>query len=274
MIQTPIAVFVTANNTVYATAYGLRSVLVWPEGSASPTRSIFTDLNETQSIFLTTNGDVYADNGYFNGRIEKWTINASNSITVMNIIGRCGGIFVDVYDNFYCSLTDFHRVISRRIDSVDNSTLIVAGTGTLGSASDALAYPLGIFVDIDISLYVAEYGNNRIQGFRSGQLNGITVAGNGTSGSITLYQPTRVILDADGYLFIADHGYHRIVASGPNGFRCIAGCTGTSGSGANQLVNPFSLSFDSYGNLYVSDPYNNRVQKFLLATNSCSKSFL
>jgi hypothetical protein len=44
-----------------------------------------------------------------------------------------------------------------------------------------------------------------------------------------------------------------------------------NGSAANQLSMPRHLSFDSYGNIFVVDGYNNRIQKFLLATNSCGK---
>ncbi|CAF4395719.1 unnamed protein product, partial [Adineta steineri] len=62
---------------------------------------------------------------------------------------------------------------------------------------------------------------------------------------------------------------------GPTGFQCLFGCTATStfGSTADQLNRPCSLSFDSDGNIYVADTYNNRIQKLLLATNSCDISY-
>jgi DNA-binding beta-propeller fold protein YncE len=131
-----------------------------------------------------------------------------------------------------------------------------------------LNQPRGIFVDSNLTLYVADCANNRIQRFPSGQTNGITVA---ITGSITLNCPSGVVLDADGYLFIADTYYNRIVGSGPYGFRCIVGCTMAGGSALNEINQPAALSFDSYGNLFVADTYNNRIQKFLLATNSSGK---
>jgi DNA-binding beta-propeller fold protein YncE len=106
-----------------------------------------------------------------------------------------------------------------------------------------------------------------------GQLNATTVAGNQTAGTITLSCPTGIVLDADGHLFITDFSNNRIVGSGPNGFRCIAGCTGVSGAAADQLYYPRGLSFDSYGNIYVADGYNYRIQKFLLATNAFGKLY-
>ena len=98
-------------------------------------------------------------------------------------------------------------------------------------------------------------------------MNATTAAGNGTPSTIILNLPTGVALDGDEYLFIVDSGGNRIVGSGPNGFRCIVGCLVS-----NQLNGPQSLAFDSYGDIYVTDQYNSRVQKFSLATNSCSKS--
>jgi hypothetical protein len=134
-----------------------------------------------------------------------------------------------------------------------------------------LYYPQGIFVDINFNLFVADCYNHRIQNFQSGQSNGITIAGNGAPQTITLNYPTSVVLDANGYLFIVDCNNNRIVASGSTGFRCVVGCSGASGSASDQLSHPQTMAFDSYGNIFVTDYLNNRTQKFLLATNSCSK---
>ncbi len=114
-------------------------------------------------------------------------------------------------------------------------------------------------------------GNERewLAGSSFGQLSGTTVAESAIT--IALNQPSGVVLDADNYLFIVDCGNNRIIGSGPNGFRCVAGCSGLSGSSANQLYSPGMLSFDSYGNIFVTDRDNNRIQKFLLATSSCGK---
>ncbi|CAF4131525.1 unnamed protein product, partial [Adineta steineri] len=85
---------------------------------------------------------------------------------------------------------------------------------------------------------------------------------------ITLYCPTGIILDAEKYLFIVDNGNHRIVGSALNGFRCLVGCFG-AGSQSNQLNYPFSFSFDSYGNMFVTHSLNHRIQKFQYLEESC-----
>jgi hypothetical protein len=170
-------------------------------------------------------------------------------------------------------MRDAHQVVTQSLNSASNALTIIAGTGTAGSSSNMLYYPEGIFVDINFDLYVADFSNCRIQLFRAGQLNATTVAGNGAPGTITLSCPSGIVLDADKYLYIVDLHNDRIVGSGPNGFQCLVGCSGSRGSASNQLYNPFSISFDSYGNIFVTDDYNNRIQKFILQDNLCGKLF-
>ena len=271
MIQTASAVFLTANNTVYATSFALDSVLVWTEGSPNVTRRLFGNLSASHRVFVTTDGTVYADDTLYHSRIMKWTVNETIGTVFMNITAFCGGIFVDIYDFFYCAHSPSNQVLKKPVDGDNNSSVIVAGNGIAGSAPHMLNGPYGIFVDLDLSLYVTDFTNNRVQLFRPGQVNATTLAGNGAPDTIALYYPIAIILDADGYLFIAEYGNHRIVRSGPNGFRCIVACTGTTGAAANQLYQPRALSFDSYGNLYVADETNNRIQTFSLVKNDCGK---
>ena len=234
------------------------------------TSNISAGLTKSYAVFTHLSGDVYADNGG-NNRTEKWAVNATSGVPVIYAEGGCHGLFIDIDDQIYCSRPDFHTVIKQSINDAPNSWTIAAGNGTNGSGPYQLKTPVGIFVDTTVSLYVADAGNNRVQVFGLGQLNGTTVAGNGAPSTITLTDPCAVVLDGNGYLFIVDRGSHRIVASGPGGFRCIAGCTGTNGSAANQLSRPRRIALDSVGNIFVVDGENRRIQKFLADRNSCGK---
>ena len=269
----PRGIHVDINNTLYMTARSLNQILVWPEGSDTPTRFISGNLNIPYGIFVTINGDIYVDNGEVNGRVDKWSLNANSSVAVMNVTSRCMYLFVDINQTLYCANDYKHQVVKLSLTSGSNIPIIIAGNGTLGSLPHMLHLPNGIFVDRKFNLYVADYGNNRIQLFRSGQQNGITVVGNGALGTVTLHNPTGVILDADDYLFIVDHSNHRIIRSGPFGYSCLLGCASGSGVASKQLNYPWRLSFDSHGNLFVVDNGNNRIQKFLLTTNSCGKFY-
>ena len=151
------------------------------------------------------------------------------------------------------------------------STVVAAGTGTSGVASNELSHPMGIFVDVNFDLYVADCSNNRVQLFQLGERDGMTVAGDASPNpTITLNCPCGIMLDAEKYLFIVDQNNHRIVGSSVNGFRCLVGCYG-GGLRSNQLRKPFSFSFDRSGNVFVADQGNHRIQKFQYLTKSCSK---
>jgi hypothetical protein len=242
---------------------------VWFQGSLSPVTLTFSNLAYPISLFVTTPGDIYVNYG---NEIDKLTLNDNKSIPVMNDNRGCVSIFVDIDDNLYCSMHNYHQVIKKSLNSTTNTTIIVAGTGTAGSLSNMLKDPWGIFVDINFDLYVADYGNDRIQLFKSGQSNGTTLAGNGSTENIPLHNPREIVLDADKNLYIVEHNDHRVVVSGSNGFRCLFGCSGKSGGGSDELAWPTALSFDSYGNIFVMDAFNSRIQKFVLLTKLCGKS--
>ena len=148
---------------------------------------------------------------------------------------------------------------------------IVAGNGSSGFSSTLLKSPRGILITASFNLYVADCGNNRVQLFLSGQLNATTVAGNGTAGGMILNCPVAITLDGNGYLFIVDQNNHRVVGSGPMGFRCVAGCSNGNGSTSHQLRSPRSLAFDTNGNLMVGDWGNSRIQEFVLTSDTCGE---
>ncbi|CAF1374165.1 unnamed protein product [Adineta steineri] len=261
----PTGIFVDSNNTVYVADRLNNRIQVWLNGNMTPSRTISGGLYASYSLFATDNGDIYVDNAYSNMRVDKWGTNSNSSVPAMYVCPQCTGVFVDINNMLYCSVYNYHQIVSQSLDKSLNMLSIVAGTGTAGATSLTLNSPRGIFVDTNLSLYVADGNNNRIQKFMSGQLNGTTIP----TGTITLSMPSAVVLDADGYLFISDLYNNRLIGSGSYGFRCIAGCSGP-GSQSNQLSAPTILSFDSYGNIFVSDYNNNRIQKFLLITNSCN----
>ncbi len=269
----PYGIFINSNNTVYIASSAYHEIQVWPEGSSQSIRNISTGSSIPYSLFTTVNGDIYVGYQDGDGRVDKWTSNASNSIPVMYATGGCSGLFIDIYNYLYCSISNFHQIVSRSLDQTSYETKIVAGTGCGGQLSDQLLNPIGIFVDTNFDLYVADSGNNRIQRFQSGRPYVITVAG-GTQQviGIPLSAPTAVVLDGDSNLFIVDTNQNRIVGPGPTGLQCIAGCSG-SGLGSDQLSQPSSMAFDSYGNIYVADTNNSRIQMFPLASNFPGKYF-
>jgi NHL repeat len=266
----PWALFVNTNNTIYGGNRESGIVRVWQEGSSVPIRNISGNLTLPYSLFVSDNNDIYVDNGQVNFRVDKWSSNSNIVVAAMYTCGACIGVYIDIKNNLYCSMTTSHQVVSKSLNDRLNVWNVVAGTGTSGSNSFMLSNPRGVTVHTSLDLYVADCSNHRIQRFPFQELNGTTVAGYGAPGTIVLNCPTTVIFDADGYMFISDTFNHRIIGSGPDGYRCIAACNGAGSLSAYLYLQAF-ISFDTYGNLYVMDYGNHRLQKFLLASNSCGK---
>ncbi|CAF4170401.1 unnamed protein product, partial [Adineta steineri] len=268
----PFAIFVNTNNTIYVANRENNTIVIWQEESVNPTEIIHGNFTRPCSLFVTSNGDIYIDDGEKNGRVQKWIAETNNFVTVMNVNSSCYGLFVDTNDTLYCSMFGHHQVVKRSLhDAVMTPNRVAAGTGIRGSASNHLNGSRGIFVDMNLDLYVADCNNDRVQLFQSGKLNGITVAGlKSLNPTITLKCPTGIILDAEKYLFIVELLNHRIVGSDSNGFRCLVGCYGR-GSQSNRLSYPSSFSFDHFGNIFVTDRDNHRIQNFLLMKDSLGK---
>ena len=267
----PVAVFIDGINNIYAPSRVSNAILVWSQWGTQ-IRSISANFNRSFSVFVSMNGDVYFDDGLANRRVSRSPFNTSTTTTAMNVNGSCYGLFVDLNNSLYCSLRDFHQVVKMLLNNGTTIPAVAAGTGVPGSASNMLNAQQGIYVDNYLNLYIADCGNNRIQLYQSGQTNGMTVAGNGALGTISLNCPTGVVLDFDGYLFIVDSNNHRIVGSSFYGYQCLVGCSG-GGTTLSQLSFPQSMAFDSYGNFYVTDRNNSRIQMFSLQRTNCCKLF-
>ena len=265
----PYDIFVDSNNSIYMTKWEHFQIVIWQNENDFNSTKI--QINNPSfgpfSLFVTTNGDIYIANEKSNHSVDKWIVENETWISIMNVTSRCYDLFIDIYESLYCSMYFSHRVDKKWLNDTE---AIVAGTGDNGSSSNMLRRPYGIFVDINLDLYVADSGNNRIQLFRLNQRRGITVAGKRSAKlTIELNSPTGVILDGDQHLFIVDCGNHRIIGSDENGFRCIFGCFG-GGETDDKLYNPQAMSFDSYGNIYVTSSDTHRIQK-IVKNNICGK---
>lgn len=170
-----------------------------------------------------------------------------------------------------------------RIRKVNTKGIIstVAGNGIQsysgdgGAATSAeLIYVGALAVDKYRNLYFTDY--DRIRKVDS---NGIisTIAGNasngysGDGGSALLAElndPYGITTDASGNIYIADTYNNRIRKVDTNGIITTVvgnGTPGYSGDGGNALIaelwDPRGIVFDTYGNLYITDCYNNRIRK-------------
>lgn len=264
-----LGVFIDTNNTVYFTRYQQGDILRWMNGRTTGNHDQISTgpLYSYSTPFVSLEKEIYFEVASPAGRIEKRSMNGTTNMFVTLFGGSCLGLFIDVNNALYCSVWYRHLVSSVSLNRNGSTVVTRAGDGTNGSTMNQLHLPWGIFVDLNFDLYVADAGNNRIQRFAANQLNGTTVAGRGIPNGLNLSLPTDVILDNDSRLYIADNDHYRIVRVTSTGYQCLVGCSGGPGSTLDQLRKAYSLRFDSYGNLYVADEFNSRIQKFLLLSN-------
>lgn len=224
----------------------------------------------TSALFVSAKGDIYVANNDGEGRVNRWRSTDFQREPVAFFCSECPSIFIDRSNALYCSMKQYHQVVRKVLDASSNTLVVVAGVGYAAATAFALNTPHGIFVTIDLDLYVADTENNRIQVFRRGESAANTVAG--TSETIELNYPTAVVLDADNYLYIVDSKNHRVIGSHSSGFRCLIGCSGIFREKSHHLDEPINMAFDTDGHIYItSDSLTGRVRKFNLSTSLCSK---
>jgi uncharacterized protein (TIGR03437 family) len=157
----------------------------------------------------------------------------------------------------------------------------VAGPGKPGSIGDggpatsaALASPVGVAVASDGTVYIGDTNNGRIRAINptSGVIR--TVAGGGTSfldgpaSQASLDLPFGVSVDSQDNLLMALFGgrqVRRVTMSGA--ISSIAGLPPAPAGGDNipatsaTLLDPWGVTMDAAGNLYIADFTDNRVRK-------------
>jgi len=182
----------------------------------------------------------------------------------------------DVSGNLFVADEENHMI--REITTAGN-VITVAGTGTAGYKDGAAASaqfngPEGMVFDASGNLYVADGHNNVIRKINIASATVSTYAGTGAVGftngviaSATFNSPYGMATDASGNIYVTD------VVN--NAIRKITVSTGTvstfAGTGAKGLANgpaasatfyyPLGCFFDSGGNMYVSDTYNNVIRR-------------
>lgn len=244
---------------------------MWFGDHTQPSRTIDSNTSTPYSIFVTGTNEIYVDAGAQDKKVKRLMENRGYYGHVMEVEGTCTGLFVDINNTIYCSLVHHHKVIKRLSNHNISKNIIAAGNGSNLSTPYTLNQPYGIFVDLQLKLYVADRHNDRIQVFQPGNLTGQTILGNGSDKLVQLNDSIAILVNSYEDMFILESNGHRLSRLLLNDFNCIIGCDSPGGSQSNQLSFPTTFSFDTHGNIFVMDWGNNRIQKFLINIHSCSK---
>ena len=174
---------------------------------------------------------------------------------------------LDSTGNIFVVDANNDRVEKFTIDASANKVNFVTAFGSSGNGEGQFNQPLGVGIDNNNNIFVADTNNDRILKFNNnGQPVGIpqTVIGMTGNGIGQFFSPVGLAFDSSNNLFVADSNNDRVqkFALNPSGVYKFSAQIGSSGSGDGQLTLPYRLGLDSVGNVFVADTFNSRVEEF------------
>jgi DNA-binding beta-propeller fold protein YncE len=182
---------------------------------------------------------------------------------------RNGNVYVADKNNFriqeFTSAGAFIRAIGWGVTNGEAALQVCASeckAGIAGSGNGQFNYVTGLNVDSSGNLWVADYGNNRIQEFNE-KAEFVRKFGSTGKGTEQFEGPLNIAFSG-GNLYITDSANSRVQEFSATGTPIAR--FGSAGSGDGQFVTPHGIASDPRtGNLYVVDSGNNRVQEFTAA---------
>ncbi len=128
--------------------------------------------------------------------------------------------------------------------------------------------PSALYLDENDNLYFG--ANNAIYKLPYNSALPILVAGTKSygNGNNNINYPTGIVVDDEENIFYLDNNQVKKWAKNAKYAVTIIGDINGGGNRSDQLSNPRGLVFDKDGNIYVSDTYNHRIQKFIIENNS------
>ncbi len=295
------------------------------KGNANPDA---TTLSGPRSVAVDANGNVYvADSG--NKRILRYappvtsnqaaiqvfgqnddftTANQANGMNANAFnMGNPDGIAVDSSGHLYLADRFLHRVlVYLNPAGTDTQADIVLGQIDFTKAErnqddnnptpkqNSFSNPIGVGVDADGNVYVADEANNRVLRFEPPLLDNMNASrvygqadftggteNNPTRGAGTMFGPVYVAVDPiSGNLYVADAINNRMLEFEDPATDSIADrvfgqlgdfTTGTANQGgvsADSLSDVGGVAVDAEGHLYAGDRLNNRVLRYNIASGN------
>ncbi len=223
-----------------------------------------------------------------NGGVSAKSLYAPTGVAV----APNGEVYVADYGNsrvlhFLAGSTTADRVYGQ-----PDATTNTANTG--GINDKTLNFPIGVAVDTNGDLYIADTFNNRVLHYPAGSTTADRVYGQASSftsstpnyngiSQNSLFHPYSLVVESNGGLYIADTGNQRIlhypagsisadrVYGQLNDFSTAVANKG--GASSDSLSGVTGLVLDSSGGLYAADATNNRVLHYPAGSTTADRVY-
>ena len=200
---------------------------------------------------------------------EHSILNSPFTVTVLpnitaptNIIGDLTGPWgIAVREGGEVVVTqDSARCVSIISGNGEKKSFVTFGFGAYGFSQGQLERPLGVAIDREGNILVADHENHRIQLFSpTGQL--LRVVGSEGSGQLQFKHPLHIAIHPNtGKLYVTEYNNHRVQVLNPD--LTYSSSFGTNGFNNAEFNHPWDICINREGNVYVADHLNHRIQVF------------
>ncbi|CAF2952729.1 unnamed protein product [Rotaria sp. Silwood2] len=216
-------------------------------------------LDNPDGLYIDANDTLFISDTN-NERVQSWTLgNASGTTVAGNSNGLSGltstllnnpvGLTFDKNGFMYVVDSQNNRVQRFPPNSLVGTTVAGQASGSSSTALNSLKRPLGVDVDDDLNVYVADGDNQRVVKWTPNATTGILLIDNGIMGRVygILLAP-----NSTNQVYLSDENRGRIYlwtfnATNPNTI-----LNQVNGSIGNMNM-PRGIIYDMYNNLYVAD---------------------
>ena len=291
-----------SESAVYTTPYTVNTLsgspLIgsgWQDGAAQS--ALF---NQPNGLVADKSGNLYvADSGNYVIRMINLTTNqvttiagsgtVSGSLDGIGINAKFGflkGIAIDASGNLYVTDSTYNTV--RKISLIDGNWTV----STVVSSAAGLKQPTGIAIDSAGNIYISDTGNSVIRKISASPTYTLsTLAGtigsaggldSGSAGGPTFGGPSGIAVDSNRNIYVLDNAsstLRKISSTGQvttiGGFIGVPGLIdGPLSTAAAQFSQPYALTSDSSGNLYLSDQANLSLLRKIANPASLSSAYI
>lgn len=196
---------------------------------------------------------------HHNYRVQKYLKGATSGTTVVDVAGNGypdhpEGLTFDKNGYLYIAGHGAHRVMRFPPNSVSGQVVAGSSAGKAGATLDLLNEPLGVAVDDNLNVYVAERVGQRVMKWTPSATAGTIVIDPTTATSFygLLLSPY-----AANQVYVSSESQNAVYLWNFNSTTPLI--TYQTVNSTKNLVTPRGIRYDHYGNLYVADRGNDRV---------------